>query len=207
MHGKRGVLGLALVALLVVLLAPAALAGAYSIGVSGGLGAPLSDFKDAFNSGWNGAGMADYELAPMWGIGADLGYHTWKASDAVIKAALLAAPPGTTLDDKLSAFQYGLHGTATPPMLGPIHPFAQVGAAMYSLKDKSESNYAPLATETSKSLFGWNAGAGVNFTMMPTLSLGLDGIYHNINSKKDFGSNATWFSVNGKLTFHIPMVK
>src|SRR5689334_17334992 len=195
MQGKRGGLVLALVALLVVVAAPAALAGAYSVGVGGGLGAPMSDFKDAFNSGWNGSGMADYEITPMFGAGVDLGYHQWKASDAQVAVLLTGAPAGTTADDKLTAFQYSIHFTATPPMVGPIHPYGQIGAAMYSLKDKIESNDATIAGETTKSLFGWNAGAGVNFTMMPTLSFGIDGHFHDVNSKTDFGSNATWFAV------------
>ena len=207
MRTKRGAIGFSLVALLMVLAVPAALAGGYSVGVGGGLGAPMSDFKDAFNSGWTGAGQADYGVTPMIGVGVDLGYHTWKASDAQIAFLLTGAPSGTTLEDKLTAFQYGVHVTGTPPMVGPIHPYGQVGVAMYSLKDAITSSDATLAGDVSKSLFGWNAGAGVDFTMMPTMSFGVVGQFHDVNSKTDFGSNATWFAVNAKLTFHIPLAK
>ena len=199
--------GIALAVLALAFSATAALAGGYSVGVTGGLGAPMSEFKDAFSSGWTGAGMADYDMNPLWGVGVDLGYHTWKASDAQIAFELVGQPLGTTLDDKLAALQYGLHVTVTPPVLGPVRPYAQVGASAYNLKETTSSNLAALSGDFSKSLFGWNAGAGVNFAMLPTLSFGVDGHYHDVNSKKDFGSNATWFTVNGRLTFHIPLAK
>ena len=207
MRTMRGGLGLALVALLVAIAAPAARAGGYSIGVTGGLGAPMSDFKDAFSSGWTGAGTADYDMNPLWGVGVDLGYHTWNASATQIAFMLLGQPIGATLEDKLSAVQYGLHATVTPPLLGPVRPYVQAGAAMYNLKETATSNIPGLSGELSKSLFGWNGGGGVNFAMMPTLSFGVDGHYHVVDSKQDFGSNATWFTVSGKLTFHIPLAK
>jgi opacity protein-like surface antigen len=212
MRAKRIVLGLALVSLLVALSAPAALAGGYSVGVTGGISAPMGDLKDVYSSGWNLGGTADYNLAPMLGAGIDAGYRSWNAKPEV-EAALaavamfLGAPVGTTIDVKLTALQYGLHGTLTPPLVGPIHPYAQVGLAGYNLKESISSNYPLLAADFSKNLFGYNAGAGVNFTMMPTLSLGILGLYHYVSSKDDFGANATWVDVNAKLTFHIPLAK
>jgi opacity protein-like surface antigen len=197
-------------------LASPALAGGYSIGVMGGLASPTSDFGDAYDSGYNVGGMLDYKMNALFGVGLDAGYHSENGSElyeAVLTfgALLDGMAAGTKIDDKVNAFQYGLHTTLTPPILGPIHPYAQLGVGAYSLKEKAESsdpNYnGVFVGEISKTLFGWNAGAGIDFSMVPTTSLGIVALYHDVNSKDDFGSNATWFAVNAKLTFHIPLAK
>lgn len=209
---KSRVFALAAICALVALSASSALAGAYSVGAIGGFGAPMSDLKDVYGAGWNLGGQADYNFAPMLGVGLDAGYHTWNAKNDVeaalaLLAMLAGAPAGTTVDVKLNALQYGVHGTLTPPIVGPIHPYVQVGLSEYNMKESITSNYPLLVGDISKTLLGYNAGAGVNFTMMPTLSLGIDGRYHYVNSKDDFGANATWFDVNAKLTFHVPLAK
>jgi opacity protein-like surface antigen len=213
MRAKRMVLGLALVSLLVALSAPVALAGGYSVGVTGGLSMPMSDLGDVYQSGYNIGGMADYEFTSMLGFGIDAGYHSWNAKDD-IEAALAAfavlagAAPGTTVDVKLTAIQYGVHGKLTPPVVGPIHPYGQIGVDGYNLKEAIElSDPSFPGGDISKNLFGYNVGAGVNFTMMPTLSLGILGQYHYVSSENDFGANATWVGVNAVLTFHIPLAK
>ena len=213
MRLKRNVIGLGLLCLLS---ASPALAGGYSIGVMGGLTSPTSDFGDAYNSGYNIGGTLDYKMNALFGVGLDAGYHSSNASDLyelglTIGGLLDGMAAGTTINDKVNAFQYGLHATVTPPLVGPIHPYAQLGVAEYSLKEEATSSdpsyNGAFVFDQSKSLFGWNAGAGLDFSMVPTTSLGIVALYHDVNSKDDFGSNATWFAVNAKLTFHIPLAK
>jgi opacity protein-like surface antigen len=204
--------GLALVSLLAALPVPAARAGGYSVGVTGGLAAPMSDFKDAFNSGWNLGCTADHSFNALWGAGIDAGLHSWNGSSAFegglkAEALLEGADPGTTIDVQLTALQYGVHVTLTPAASRPIHPYVRLGAGGYDLKQAIESNDPDFVMDESKNLFGWNAGVGAEFTMTPTLSLGLDGIYHNVRAKDEFGADATWIGVNGMLTFHIPLAK
>ena len=47
----------------------------------------------------------------------------------------------------------------------------------------------------------------MKFAVSPTMSLGVDGRYHSVNTENDFGVNSNWFAINGKLTFHMPMAK
>lgn len=210
MRMTRVVRGLALVSLLAAFPAPAARAGGYSVGVTGGLGAPVGDFKDAFNSGWNLGCTADHSFSALWVAGVDAGLHSWNGSDGyegglAALALLLGAPAGTTIDSKLTALQYGVHVTLTPSASRRVRPYVQVGAGGYNLKESLDSNDPDFVGDESKNLFGWNAGVGADFAMTPTLSLGLDGRYHQVRAESDFGANATWIGVNGRLTFHIPL--
>ena len=216
MSFKRSVFGLGLLVLMGALSVSGARAGGYSLGISGGLGKGMSDFGDVYDPGYNLAGTVDYKMNMLFGAGVDLGYDSWNASAASeLKLTGLALTDGmaigTKIDDKFNAVRYGVHGTLAPPLVGPIHPYALVGVAGYALKNKAESTdpayKGAYVGETSKSLFGWNAGAGVDFTMMPTLSFGVLGQFHDVASKSDFGSDATWFTVNGTLTFHVPLAQ
>ena len=212
MRAMQGTRSLAfLIGAVVLLAASSAMAGGYSVAVMGGAGLPLNDFKTDTKTGWDIGGTADHAMGPMWGLGVDLGYHAFKATDAANqKAAAVAigvgAPVGTTFDMKTTAFQYGAHVTLSPPMLGPIHPYAQAGGAAYSLKAASGTT-APGYGDVTKTKFGWNVGAGVDFAAIPTISLGVAAQYHDIPAKADFGSDFTMFSVQAKATYHIPLVK
>ena len=201
------------VAIALVLCAGSAAAAGYSVALSGGAGLPTSDYGDAYSTGWNLGGSGDYQFNSILGMGVDLGYDSsnakseYEAALAYIAETFFGAPPGMTIDDKISAFHYGVHATAAPPMVGPIHPYGQFGVAAYSLKEKLDASDPTYSGEISKTLFGVNGGVGVDFAAAPTVSMGIAGIYHWINAKNDFGSNATWFSVQGKVTFHIPIAK
>ncbi len=196
------------VAIALALSAGSAAAAGYSVALSGGAGMPTSDYGDVYSTGWNLAGAGDYQFNEILGMGVDLGYDSSNAKkvyeDAL--AFFFGLPPGS-VDDKVSAFHYGVHATATPPMVGPVHPYGQFGVAAYSLKERIDASNPAYSGDISKTLFGVNGGVGVDFAAAPTVSVGVAGLYHWINAKNDFGSNATWFSVQGKVTFHIPIAK
>jgi opacity protein-like surface antigen len=180
---------------LLVLAASPALAGGFSVGVTGGASVPTSDFGNAAETGYVLGATVDKGMGPMWGLGLDAAYHVFKEK------------AGTSIFDvKTTAAQYGAHLRVTPPMVGPIHPYAQVGAAAYNLK-AVPGTVAPGFTEISTSKFGWNAGAGVEFAFMPTLSLGITGLYHNVSAKDELGADLGWFSTQGMMTFHVPVAK
>jgi len=200
-----------LAATLVVLASGPALAGGYSAGVLGGLDLPMGDFKDASKTGYDFGATGDYALAPMWGAGIDLAYRSFKAKDELNQAVaaeliLLGAPAGTTVDIKWTAIQGGVHLRATPPMTGPIKAYGQVGGAAYSLKEKIDVSSGG-GGDITKTKFGYNVGAGVDYAAAPTVSVGIVAQYHNVPAKDDFGADLSWVSVAGKVTFHIPMGK
>jgi len=211
MRASKNMLAILAVAMLVLAAAPA-LAGGYSAGVTGGLDLPMGkDFKDAAKTGYSFGATGDYGLAPMWGLGVDLGYHSFKAKDdlnSAVAAALIAggAPANTTVDIKWTAIQGGVHVRIVPPMTGPIKAYGQVGGAAYSLKEKIDTNTLG-GTDVSKTKFGYNVGAGVDYAAAPTISVGIVGQYHNVPAKDDFGADLSWVSAAAKVTFHIPMAK
>ena len=183
---------------LALIVAPAH-AGGFTFGVNGGANMPTSDYATAFKLGWGGGVTADYGLMPMIGIGADLGYMTNTAKDDVNAAASAAAGYPVTIST--SAFQYGLHGTVTPPMV-MVHPYFQVGVGEYNTSLKMEGGGA--STSGSSTKFGWNVGGGMNFTVAPTLALGVAATYSQISAKDDLGFNPSWFAVRTGLTFKMP---
>ena len=201
------------VAIALALTAGTAAAAAYSVSLAGGAGLPTSDYGDLYQTGWNLGGSGDYQFNELLGIGVDLGYDSsnaksdYEAALAAVAITFFGAPPGMTIDDKITALHYGVHATGRPPMVGPVHPYAQFGVAGYSLKEKIDASDPTYSGDISKTLFGVNGGVGVDFTAAPTMSLGVAGLYHWINAKNDFGANATWFSLQGKVTFHIPLAK
>jgi len=201
-----------LAATLAVLASGPALAGGISVGVTGGADLPMGkDFKDAAKTGYAFGASGDYGLAPMWGAGIDLAYRTFKAKDDLnnaVAAALIAAgaPSNTTVDIKWTAIQGGVHLRVTPPMTGPIKGYGQVGGAAYSLKEKIDTNTLG-GTDISKTKFGYNVGAGIDYAAAPTVSVGVLAQYHNVPAKDDFGADLSWISVAGKVTFHVPMGK
>jgi len=183
---------------LALIVAPAH-AGGLSFGVNGGMGMPTSDYGQAFKLGWGGGVTADYGLMPMIGLGADLGYQANSAKDEINAAASAAAGYPVTIST--SAFNYGVHGTLTPPMV-MVHPFLQVGVGAYSTSLKVEGGGA--TTSGSSTKFGYNVGGGMSFTVAPTMTLGVSATYNVISAKDELGFNPTWFGVRTGLTFKIP---
>jgi opacity protein-like surface antigen len=170
------------------------------LGGSGGVGMPTSDFGDAFKSGWNIAATGDFMLTPMWGIGGDLGYMAHNAKDEVNDAA--TAFFGVPTEITTHAMQYTAHATFVPPVAGNIRPYLQAGVGAYSATFKVDAGGA--SADESKTKFGWNGGGGVLFETSPTMALGVDAHYHNVDTKDDFGANFTWFAINGRIMFKLP---
>jgi len=200
-----------LAATLVVVASSPALAGGYSVGVLGGLDLPMGDFKDASKTGYDFGVNGDYEFTPMVGGGLDLAYRSFKAKDELNQAvadALIAAgaPAGTTVDIKWTAIQYGVHLTVAPPMKGAIHGYGQVGGAAYSLKEKIDVSSGG-SGDVTKTKFGFNVGAGLDYAATPQVSIGVVAQYHDVPAKDDFGADLSWVSVAGKVTFKVPMGK
>src|SRR5436190_20406555 len=125
----RRIVVVPVLALGVALVMAPAHAGGCSFGVTGGANMSTSDYATAFKLGWGGGVTADYGLVPMIGVGVDLGYQANSAKDDVNAAASAAAGYPVTIST--SAFNYGLHGTVTPPMVA-VHPYLTGGVGEYA---------------------------------------------------------------------------
>jgi opacity protein-like surface antigen len=170
--------------------AGAAHAGPWTLGLNAGAGMPNGDFGDAASTGWNAGVSATNMVSGNWGIGADLGYHSWGASDD-LKAALA---PGESFS--FSAIQATGHAMYNFPTQGNAKPYVKFGVGMYNLGAKFESPSGN--ADDSNSDLGFNFGAGMNFATQGNMSWGLGGAYHVI---KDDPSNANVVTFGLNLNF------
>ena len=174
--------------------AGAANAGQWYIGGTGGAGIPTGDYSNAAATGWNAAATVTNVLNDQWGIGADLGYHSWNASKDAQDALELALGAGTKA--KTSAVQATAHAMYRFPTTSNAKPYAQVGAGLYNLAAEiSDSPTASANTSNSWSKLGFNVGAGMNFATSSNMMWGMNGTYHIIPAKNDFGSDVNMFTV------------
>jgi opacity protein-like surface antigen len=187
MKFKAAVLGVALTALSV----GAANAGSNWIGFSGGAGFPTGDYGDAASTGWHLGATGTHMVNDQWGIGGDLAYHAWGASDQ-LKVAL---GPGSEFS--WSAIQASAHGVMLFPTQSNVKPYAQVGLGLYNLAAKLTSPSGD--TNTSKSKLGFNLGGGMDFASSGNMRWGVNGAYHIISAKDDFGSDVNFFSLGVNL--------
>src|SRR5215510_1129489 len=133
MKFKAAVLGVALMASCV----GAAHAGSNWIGFSGGAGIPTGDYGDAAATGWHLGATGTHMMNDQWGIGGDLAYHAWGASDELKAATEATFGPGSEFS--WSAIQANVHGTMMFPTQSNVKPFAQAGVGLYNVTAKLTS--------------------------------------------------------------------
>lgn len=175
--------------------AGAAHAGSWSLGLNGGMAKPTGDFGDAAATGWNvGVGMTNM-INSNWGIGADLGFHSWGGSDDYNNALqVLSGDP--SMEGSFSALQATGAVSYHFPTNGNVHPYLKGGLGMYNLKAKVESSSGD--ADDSSSELGFNFGAGMNFATQGTMQWGFSGLYHSIQTE---GQSTNMFTVGMNVNF------
>lgn len=166
--------------------ANAANAGSWSFGLNGGAGMPTGDFGNLAGTGWNIGVTTTSMVNEKWGFGADLGYHSWGASDDI--EALLG--PGESYS--LRGIQATGHAVLRVPTNGNITPYFKVGTGLYNLAEKLEDASGDLSN--SESRFGFNFGAGMLFSTQGNMTWGFNGTYH-IAPADNNGIDADVFTV------------
>ena len=68
-------------AVLALVASPLSAQGKMALGIGGDVLLPMGDFKDAVSTGFGGSARFQYEVAPMFAVGATTGYFTWGAKD------------------------------------------------------------------------------------------------------------------------------
>jgi opacity protein-like surface antigen len=192
---KMLVLGMALS----MVVAATANAGTTWLGLNGGMGMPTGDYGDAASNGWNVGVNASQSLNDMWGIGADLGFHRWGASDDLKAATILAFGPGSEIN--FSAIQATGNVQLNMPTQGMAKPYAKAGLGLYSVKSKLTSPSGD--DDVTKSKFGYNFGAGMNFATHSNMQWGVGAAYHIIPTKNDFGFDSNFASVGLNLRWGV----
>ncbi len=179
---KARIVAVAAVALLV------AVSGAHaqpnvSFGLTAGAAIPVSDYGNAYKTGFMGGVMADLWVAPTWAIGVDVAgdFHNAKDAENAYFTEVSDALGGTSdVTLKNSVIQYTAHLKWHMVVPGsPVAPFVQGGAGGYTARAKLDGGVFNGENNTSTK-FGWNVGAGVDLWSTPAMSLGVAGNFHDI---------------------------
>ena len=182
----------------------ASAAQSFELGPQLAISVPTDDAGDALDLGINAGVTATFMETSTGGIGVDLGYHHWPGSSDLNAAtdALLSRLSGREISGSkwtVSAFQATGHVKLLAPMSGPVAPWIQVGVGVYRVNVNLE-----LLGKRSDNImyeFGYMGGVGLDFWTSTRTKLGLDASYHFLNSKNDFRTNFTAFTIGTHLLF------
>ncbi|MGE5844594.1 MAG: outer membrane beta-barrel protein [Syntrophaceae bacterium] len=137
--------------------------------LKGGLYSPSDDFDlqgQHFNrdDGFVAEIAYGYYFVPMFALELGAGYFESKASAAV--------PAGET---KFKVVPLTLTGKVLFP-IGPVEPYGEFGVGGY-ITETDVSGTVSQALDSTESVFGLHAGAGVNFNVTQNIFLGVEGRY------------------------------
>ena len=169
-------------------------AGSWSLGLNGGAAMPTGDFGDAASTGWNFGVNATNMVNEKWGFGADLGYHSWGATDELNEGAEFLYGPGSEFS--FSAIQGTGFAVVRFPTSGSATPYMKFGAGVYNIGAKLESPSGD--ADDSNSELGFNFGGGMNFATQGNMSWGLGGAYHMIQTE---GESTNMFTLGMNVNF------
>jgi opacity protein-like surface antigen len=193
---KKSVLWAAVLALLVVV--PQAFAGSkeWTINLSGGMAAPMSDFKDNVKTGYVFGVGADYGLKENLALGIDGSFLSNSATDD--QQTALSGLAGTSVSAKAEILQGGAHLKYIFPMASEskISPYVIGGAGVYNVKNKIESSNTVFndAAKSSDSKFGARGGLGLMYKTSPKVGIGVESDYNWIDtSDNTTGAKSTQY--------------
>lgn len=211
--------------LALALTAPAAhAAGAWMIGVNGGLTIPTGDFgSDDPNTG------LDAKSGPQFGL--DICYMvndkiavgvdgSWVQNKHGAEGSVEDLGGGLTLTankDKFKVLRFGAHGKYMFPMEGSsVHPYVTLGAGIYNLKEDYEYTLDDGVTQTvftdesdnveqPGSRIGGKAGLGASFKATDKVNIDVQANFNYISLDKDkFGiSSAQYIGLQAGVSFNI----
>ena len=177
--------------------------GEFWFGLNGGISGPQGDFGDDADMGFHGTLTTTYFLTPVLGIGADVGYHWWGATDSFDDdLKFLDEDLGATFpsgaEGSFSGIQVTGQATFMIPMEGKSRPYLTGGLGIYSTKVGVE-NAEFLVDSESSSDFGFNLGGGINWMVSPMYQVGIGAAYHSIQGDEDEGTKLNFYTVGINL--------
>lgn len=136
-----------------------------SIGLGGGVTVPVSDAKDAFDSGFNGHGFVRLNL-PLFPIQPRLDF-TFQKLD--VKDVQFAAPDFASGGTYTGGEQQVLSGLAQAQLAlvrsGPVQPYVVAGVGLSSFKTTLEGDTGTASVDDTATKLTVNGGAGVNLKL------------------------------------------
>jgi len=137
------------VALSLALLQSAASARPFKVGFGGGVSVPVSDAKNAFNNGFHGKAMVEWN-APVLPLAL-------RGSVGYSQLDLKSLAPGVDGKGKIIS---GLANISYGFPVGPIKPYLIGGVGAFNIKTEVAGTTSPSETK-----FGIDGGAGVEFKL------------------------------------------
>jgi opacity protein-like surface antigen len=140
------------------------------VGIAGGVTFPEGEAEDVFDSGWNAGALLVFQfpVVPI-GIRVDGSYHKLDAAE----------DPGTTGDAEILA---GTANLVVGFRLLLVKPYVVGGIGVYRLDFSDES--FPGAFSGTNNENGWNAGAGVSFSLRK-IDVFVEARYHSVATEGD----------------------
>lgn len=166
---KKHVLAWLLFAAAVPFAAPAAAqgTGGFQFGLTGGVSVPTGDTSNAFDNGYHGGLVLNYELPALpLGIRLDGDYRHFDA-----KTGISSVTGSSEIFDGNANLVVGIR-------IVLVKLYALGGVGVYNVKFSGSS--AGISASGSQTDFGWNAGAGVAF-VAGKLSIFVEGRYHEVS--------------------------
>ncbi len=166
--------GVLILAAVLLSAAPAAAqgTGGFQFGLSGGASFPSGDASTAFDTGYHGGIVLNYELPALpLGIRIDGDYRKFDAKSV-----------GTTTGS--AEIFDGNANLVVGIRIVLVKLYALGGGGFYNMKIKAEN--AGISSSISQTDFGWNAGAGVAF-VVGKLSIFGEGRYHEVTLDNSAG--------------------
>jgi opacity protein-like surface antigen len=167
-------LGVCVLVIILFSAAPAAAqgTGGFQFGLSGGASFPTGDSSDAFDTGYNGGIVLNYELPALpLGIRVDGDYRNFSGK------SVGSASGSAEIFDGNANLVVGIR-------ILLVKVYALGGGGFYNMKFKAEN--AGISSSISQTDFGWNAGAGVAF-VVGKLSIFGEGRYHEVTLDNSAG--------------------
>jgi outer membrane protein W len=149
--------------------------------IHAGLSSPTGDFSKAAGMGFHGGATYCYKLNEQFGVGVDANYHMFgeKSTDMEI----LGYP--VTLKDKFSMIQGAAFAKYFIPMKdAKIAPYLKAGFGYYSMSLKAtlSGTGGSQSQTTTQSKPGFCGGIGADMKLNDKASVGLEGLYHQIQT-------------------------
>jgi len=172
--------------------------GEWTGGGQAGLHVPSSDYGDLAKAGYVLGVFLDYNVTPMFSLGANLDFNSTKAKDEVVDSF-----PGVD-EIKFTLFNYGLNGALAFMPEAVVHPYVKVGGGMYNMKTEVSGSGVTADDTTNK--FGFLGGAGLMIHPAGNpIGFGVEGLIHNVTDAIEESNgdkkSAQFYTVSGRITF------
>lgn len=161
--------------------------GKWSVAPFGNVSFPMGSLKDFTKTGFGGGLAAEYYVADAFAVGVQGSYNTFSGD------------PSPLPDWR--PWQYGAFGKYVIPTQSKLSPWIKYGAGGYSLTFSKVAGAT--TTAPSQSRVGWFGGLGVAIEATPTVSVFVEGLYHDALKKHELPVN--WVSAGVGVQFLLGM--